>query len=139
MEATKELSKHIEAAKAEAIGLAKSLAGALTELKKYGLHVHVTNDKEFKALAVSFGIAGEAPAPAKGTRGGKAPKAAKGKRGKRGGQSEAVVAALTAKPLTTGELKEAIKYTGANLSAVLASVAKAGKIAKNGKLWHVKK
>ena len=66
-------------------------------------------------------------------------KAPKAKRAKRGGSSEAILTALDGKALTTGELKTAINYAGANLSAVLAGMKKAGKIEKKDGKWSVKK
>ena len=74
--------------------------------------------------------------PAKAVKVVKAPKA---KRAKRGGSSEAILTALDGKALTTGEIKTAINYAGANLSAVLAGMQKAGKVEKKDGKWSVKK
>ena len=66
----------------------------------------------------------------------KLPKATGVKRGKKGGNSEKILACLTEDGLTTGDIKKAINYTGANLSAVLAGIKKAGKIKKTGEMWY---
>jgi len=81
------------------------------------------------------------PTPAKAVKVPKAPKALKApkaKRGKRVGLAETILTALGSQALATGEIKTAINYTGANLSAVLAGMKKAGKVVKKDGKWSVK-
>jgi predicted Rossmann fold nucleotide-binding protein DprA/Smf involved in DNA uptake len=69
----------------------------------------------------------------------KAPKNKRAKSNKRGSQGAAILSVLEGKTLATGEIKSVINYTGANLSAVLAGMQKAGKVEKKDGKWSVKK
>ena len=63
------------------------------------------------------------------------PTAPNAKRAPRGSQSAAILKALDGKSLTTGEILKASGYQGKNLSAVLSSMKKAGKVSKTGDKW----